>query len=303
MSTPETPAKINRVWRDPTGAVHGTDRTGISASFMRVDEPGTHDMARAQADDARHTISTMLSDFHCVTTHDGALASEGRHAFGMATLVQMGRRPRSLLTGRHQILHFHVPHRFLTELVQQAHLGNPGELELVDPALAMDPVITGLGQAALSEMRDQQTLSRLRIDALGQDLAIHLLRRWSNLVGTPRVAREAARGGLAPWQVKRATDYMEEHLADDFRLEDLSRLLDLSTFHLCRAFKQSTGLPPHRWRLARRIERARELLEGTNRSVTDIAAAVGYDDPSQLAAVFRKALGVTPTGYRRQRQS
>jgi AraC-like DNA-binding protein len=89
---------------------------------------------------------------------------------------------------------------------------------------------------------------------------------------------------------------MEEHLAEDFRLEDLSRLLDLSTFHLCRAFKQSTGLPPHRWRLARRIERAREMLEGTNRSVTDIAAAVGYDDPSQLAAVFRKALGVTPTG-------
>ncbi|HEV2605585.1 MAG TPA: AraC family transcriptional regulator [Microvirga sp.] len=103
--------------------------------------------------------------------------------------------------------------------------------------------------------------------------------------------------------MKRATEYMEDRLADDVSLCDLSKLLDLSTFHLCRAFKQSTGLPPYRWRLQRCVERAREMLEGTDLSVTEVAAAVGYDDPSQLAAAFRKALGVSPTQYRRERRT
>lgn len=109
-------------------------------------------------------------------------------------------------------------------------------------------------------------------------------------------------GGLAPWQVKRATTYMEERIADDVSLSDLSRLLGLSTFHLCRAFKKATGMPPHRWRHRLRMDRARDLLEHSELPITEIAAAVGYDDPSQLAAAFRKAEGVSPSVYRRQRK-
>jgi AraC family transcriptional regulator len=111
------------------------------------------------------------------------------------------------------------------------------------------------------------------------------------------------KGGLAPWQVKRLTEYIEERLGDDVSLEELSRLVDLSSFHLCRAFKQSTGLPPHRWRMQRRIQRARMMLEGTNIPVVEVAAIVGFDDPSGFAAAFRKAVGVSPSQYRRERRS
>lgn len=110
-------------------------------------------------------------------------------------------------------------------------------------------------------------------------------------------------GGLTPRQLKRVSDHLLDHLADDVSLTDLAALVGLSTYHLCRAFKASTGLPPHRWRLARRIERARELLENTELSITDIAATVGYEDPSQLAALFRKTLGMSPTRYRNEQRS
>lgn len=112
-----------------------------------------------------------------------------------------------------------------------------------------------------------------------------------------------ATGGLTPRQLKRVSDHLLDHLADDVSLAELAALVGLSAHHLCRAFKASTGLPPHRWRLARRIERARELLEHSEISITDVAAAVGYEDPSQLAAVFRKTLGMSPTRYRRERRS
>ena len=72
--------------------------------------------------------------------------------------------------------------------------------------------------------------------------------------------------------------------------------------HLCRAFRESTGLPPYRRRMQRRIEQARKMLEGTDLPVTEIAASVGYDDPSELSSAFRKLLGVTPSQYRQERQ-
>lgn len=112
-----------------------------------------------------------------------------------------------------------------------------------------------------------------------------------------------ATGGLTPRQLRCVSDHLQDHLADDVSLAELAALVGLSPHHLCRAFKASTGQPPHRWRLARRIERARELLEGTDMSITDIAAAVGYEDPSQLAAVFRRTLGLSPSQYRRERRS
>lgn len=109
-----------------------------------------------------------------------------------------------------------------------------------------------------------------------------------------------ARGGLAPWQVKRATEYIEDRLAEDVSLHDLSRLLNLSTFHLCRAFKQSVGEPPYRWRQQRRMERSREILSSTELPVIEVAAAVGYDDPSSFAIAFRRSFGMSPSQYRRE---
>jgi AraC family transcriptional regulator len=115
-------------------------------------------------------------------------------------------------------------------------------------------------------------------------------------------APPVARGGLAPWQVKRVSDYIQSDLAADPGLAELASIVGLSTEHFCRAFKASTGLPPHAWLVSRRIERARELLERTNLPVEEIAAQVGYAEPSHLARMFRRAHGVSPTQYRRERR-
>jgi AraC family transcriptional regulator len=110
-------------------------------------------------------------------------------------------------------------------------------------------------------------------------------------------------GGLAPWQVKRIADSLQSNLARDVSLAELADLIGLTSFHLCRAFKASTGLPPHRWCQQRRMERAREMLEAGDLTVGEIAAAVGYAEASPFAAAFRKAYGASPSQYRRERRS
>ncbi len=105
--------------------------------------------------------------------------------------------------------------------------------------------------------------------------------------------------GLAPWRLRRATEWLEAHLADEARLSDLAAAVGLSERHLCTAFRASTGRPPHRWLQERRVERAKELLEVTPaRSVTEVALACGFTSSAHFATVFRKATGQTPSAWR-----
>jgi AraC family transcriptional regulator len=110
-----------------------------------------------------------------------------------------------------------------------------------------------------------------------------------------------ARGGLAVWQQRIVTSYIEDHLAEPIPLSTLANLVRLSSFYFCRAFKQSFGTPPHRYHISRRIERAKTLLADSARSVTAIALALGFNETSAFSAAFRQITGTAPTEYRRSR--
>lgn len=106
------------------------------------------------------------------------------------------------------------------------------------------------------------------------------------------------RGGLAAWQRRAVVGYIDEHLGENIPLATLARLARLSPYYFCRAFKQSLGMPPHRYHNSRRIERAKELLAKPACSVTEIGLAVGFRETSAFTAAFHKIAGLTPTAYR-----
>lgn len=137
--------------------------------------------------------------------------------------------------------------------------------------------------------------SELYVAALGAVLAHELMRLNAGSAQTQTLIR----GGLAAWQQRVVTDYVEEHLGDPISLATLAQLARLSTYHFCRAFKQSFGVPPHRYHTGRRIERAKVLLAKPSPSVTDIGLTVGFSQTSSFTAAFRRATGLTPTAYHR----
>jgi len=115
------------------------------------------------------------------------------------------------------------------------------------------------------------------------------------------VSRRAppVRGSLAVWQQRLVASYIEEHLAEPIPLDALAKLVHLSSYYFCRAFKQSFGIPPHRYHISRRIERAKALLAEPACSVTEIALELGFSETSSFSAAFRHMTGITPTEYRR----
>ena len=81
-------------------------------------------------------------------------------------------------------------------------------------------------------------------------------------------------------------------------LEQLAAVARLSPYHFARQFKTATGLPPHEYVISRRVERAKQFLQGGDLSLAEVAAHAGFSDQSQFSRHFKRLVGVTPGQFR-----
>ncbi len=149
-----------------------------------------------------------------------------------------------------------------------------------------------------AEVGNSDPSSRQYAEALSLVLMHELVR----LERTTSTEARPLRGGLPVWRQKRVLEFIEEHLAEEVSLAALAKLADLSLYHFARAFTQSFGTPPHRYHMARRMDRARSLLQKPELSVTEIGMQIGFRETSSFTRAFRRFTGLTPTEYRRHRE-
>jgi transcriptional regulator GlxA family with amidase domain len=97
----------------------------------------------------------------------------------------------------------------------------------------------------------------------------------------------------------RAKDRMDAASHEEWPVRRLARVSGVSQAHFARSFKQAFGVPPHRYLLTRRIERAKHLLTTTEDSVLEIALAVGFESAASFSRAFRRVVGVSPRAFRR----
>lgn len=107
-------------------------------------------------------------------------------------------------------------------------------------------------------------------------------------------------GGLAPWQARRIIAHIEAHLEETIANDELAELINLSTGHFTRAFRQTFNTTPHAYVLDRRVDLAAEMMTGGHEKLAIIAAACGFHDQSHLSRIFRRVKGVTPAVWRRR---
>jgi AraC family transcriptional regulator len=175
-------------------------------------------------------------------------------------------------------------------------LAAPNSVELLAQGHTRDPIVQHLGLALQGALVRNDPLDRLYAESLWSALSAHLLRSSTTVALPP--PRDM--GGLPPPKLRRVLEYIEAHLENELHLEQLASLVELSPYHFARVFKQSTGVPPHRYVTERRIERAKLLLHNSHAGIADIALAVGCASQSHLARLFRQATGLTPQSYRSQ---
>jgi len=138
--------------------------------------------------------------------------------------------------------------------------------------------------------------SKLYTDTLLMLLLMRLMRCASNFA-MPRRSFYV-KGGLPNWRLRRALELLEADLTKTPTLAELARPLRLHPTSFCRAFKQSTGLSPHRFLLVQRINRAKEMMKDQKRTLTEIGLDCGFSSSSHFSVVFKRVTGVSPRIYR-----
>ena len=197
-------------------------------------------------------------------------------------------------------------------------------IDLYLPTRALDTISDDLGVARVDELRHSpgtavrdatigdlllamrpalaapaEQTSTLFVDHVAHAIATHVAHRYGGLLLPP----VPNRGGLAPSQTRRAKELLSAHLSGGILLTELATACNLSVRQFTRAFRQTTGMAPHRWLLQRRIEKAQDLLARSTRSLANVAADCGFADQSHFTRVFARAVGITPGQWRRMRRT
>jgi transcriptional regulator GlxA family with amidase domain len=118
-------------------------------------------------------------------------------------------------------------------------------------------------------------------------------RRGVNRAQDPRLLR----------RLLRARDRMDAASHEAWPVERLARVSGVSQAHFARSFKAAFGVPPHRYLLTRRLERARALLRDTDTPILEIAFETGWNSLGTFGRTFRDVLGVSPSQLRAREQA
>jgi AraC family transcriptional regulator len=168
------------------------------------------------------------------------------------------------------------------------------EIELTEHWNLTDPNIMSVLLAMRTDLDAGSPAGRMYGDSLANALAVYLLKRYAVKLRVPAVYR----GGLPRYRLKRVIDYIEENLSGDLSLAQLAAVAGVSPHYFAELFRQSMGRAPHQYVLLRRIDLAKERLRDPRRSVLEAGLDAGFQNPSHFARVFRKWVGISPSGFR-----
>ncbi|QHF30270.1 AraC family transcriptional regulator [Pseudomonas sp. R32] len=168
----------------------------------------------------------------------------------------------------------------------------PRELQLQEATFLDDPEQARRFRQLIALDWDEPG-ERLLTSSLAHEILDHALLSQVDLRQGLRL-----KGGLAAHQRRQLREYVEGHLDQPLSLGELAALCNLSEYHFARMFRESFGLPPHQYLLARRLAKARQLLRHGQLPLGEVALLCGFASASHFSNRFRQALGATPGAYR-----
>lgn len=184
----------------------------------------------------------------------------------------------------------------LQRALEEVFGNDAANARLRDISAFTDTPLSSLMERVREELMRRKA-SPLFLQGIAQAIAIHLARNYAETAGDSHGGSPSLPG----YKLRQITDWMAEHVAEEFNLDRLAAQAGLSKFYFNRLFKSAIGLSPSRYQITLRMDEARRLLRETKKSVVDVAFDVGYANPSHFAQLFRRETGLSPSDYRQQR--
>ncbi|WP_243047815.1 AraC family transcriptional regulator [Dyella sp. RRB7] len=190
-----------------------------------------------------------------------------------------------------------VPTSLIAAAAEQLGQHVVTQVEIRNVFEVFDPIIGRLVQTFIAEMElEPHPCQILIVDALSTAIAAHLIRRY-NIFGVVEVERTRSLGRL---EMTRLTAFVEDNLHRSISLDELANLVNVSRFHFCRIFKQSTGTTAFSFVEQCRIRRAQVLIIETSLSLAEVSLMAGFADQSHFTRRFHFHVGCTPAAFARE---
>jgi AraC family transcriptional regulator len=199
--------------------------------------------------------------------------------------------------GPFDYLHYYLSGSLLRSVAYENGIATPAGLQ--EAFFVEDLVVAQLTRSILSQVRHGEPLDKLALDQIAMLLSAHVLQRYCR-------AKRAVRSpgsGLQTWQRIRAEEMLRAQLDGNISIKELATACSLSPSHFARGFRRSFGTAVHQYLIRLRLEKAKALLAGTRRKLSDIAALSGFCDQAALSRAFSRVEQETPSRWRRRNAS
>lgn len=167
------------------------------------------------------------------------------------------------------------------------------EVELLHTRVHSDPLVTQIVCRLWEEAVTGNPWGDLFADQ-ALDTLLALVLRLADPVSPPPQAKRL----LPARQFAHVVEYIHSNLNAAMSLADLAAVANLSEYHFARQFKQTTGMPPHQYVVAQRVERAKQLIREERFTLAQIAAEVGFSSQSHMNLHFKRLVACTPADFR-----
>jgi AraC family transcriptional regulator len=213
---------------------------------------------------------------------------------GSISVIPAGSPVRWRWSGRKDSLHIYLEPGLVARVAAESFGLDPSRV-VVPPLDRLDlRQLRAAMQAVDAELTAGGAGGNLAAESLANILAVYLIRH----VSAPRRPAREPDGKLPPGRLRVVVEYVEDHLDAGVTLKELAAVAHLSPYHFARQFRAATGLPPRQFVIARRVERAKQLLQGGDFPLAQVAARAGFSSQSHFSLHFRRLVGVTPGQFR-----
>ncbi|KVG34212.1 helix-turn-helix domain-containing protein [Burkholderia ubonensis] len=285
--------------KDTLGCVSGllskdVERAADGMTFHRKCMPGEQfERIVMPACDRGFLIGISLQDGHRRALYRGARRVERAFKHHSIYIRDFSEHFRADLYGNFDFVLVEVSRACLDRLGEEH--GDALIAGLTCAADQCDPVLGHLAHAVADSLDTPGALSTLFVEQIGLAIGTHLARRYGNAAKGDLHRK----GTLSPATAARAKELLMEKANLGVSLAEVAKECDLSRGYFIRAFSRTTGRTPHQWLLEQRVTQAQRLIETSDMTLAEIAAACGFADQSHLSRVFAKVVGHAPGAWRR----
>lgn len=213
-----------------------------------------------------------------------------RSSPGMLTIIP----PRTLTSwhihGRVHSYSIHLPVSHFEHLRKTSQQDLSLYLQLT--CCLQDITLTSFLNALADELQSPSQIGPLYAESIATSVAMHIARRAEREIGEFRYQ------GMRRRTLSNIIEKIDQNLAHELTLDDLTQEADMSRAHFIKSFKKSTGLTPHQFLIRRRIKLAASLMLQSDQGLADIALQSGFSSQSHLTQMFSKVMNITPHRYR-----